>query len=152
MTTTTAKEDIALMAHLLRRAGFGASYDEVEHYAAKGYAETVEELLHPEDQPPIEEDFLLRLQPGWGDLILPETNMIYWVYRMMTTNSPLEEKIALFWHGVHCTGDCQDRRSQANDRHRQNVPPGRAGQLPHLTHRAGQRPGHGLFPGQQPEP
>ena len=104
MTTTTAKEDIALMAHLLRRAGFGASYNDLEHYTAKGYQETVEELLHPEEQPPIDEDFLLRLQPGWEDLILEETNQTYWVYRMMTTERPLEEKIALFWHGVHCTG------------------------------------------------
>ncbi len=46
-----ADKDIALMAHLMRRAGFGAQYDELESRAAKGYEETVEELLHPEDKP-----------------------------------------------------------------------------------------------------
>ena len=31
-----ADQDIALMAHLFRRAGFGASRDDLEAYAAKG--------------------------------------------------------------------------------------------------------------------
>ena len=39
-----ADHDIALMAHLMRRAGFGAQYDELEARAAKGYEATVEEL------------------------------------------------------------------------------------------------------------
>ena len=32
----------ALMAHLLRRAGFGATQPELESYLAKGYEATVE--------------------------------------------------------------------------------------------------------------
>ena len=31
------KEDLALMAHLMRRAGFGANRDELEALVAKGY-------------------------------------------------------------------------------------------------------------------
>jgi len=31
-----AEQDIALMAHLMRRAGFGASRDEIEAKAAQG--------------------------------------------------------------------------------------------------------------------
>ncbi|MBM3925274.1 MAG: DUF1800 domain-containing protein, partial [SAR202 cluster bacterium] len=31
------KKEIALMAHLMRRAGFGASYEELEARAKKGY-------------------------------------------------------------------------------------------------------------------
>ena len=46
-----ADKDIPLMAHLMRRAGFGAQYHELEARAAKGYEATVEELLHPEDHP-----------------------------------------------------------------------------------------------------
>ncbi len=44
-----ADQDVALMAHLLRRAGFGASRDEIEAKAAQGYDTTVQELLHPEN-------------------------------------------------------------------------------------------------------
>ena len=42
-----ASEDIALMGHLMRRAGFGASREELEARAAKVYETTVEQLLHP---------------------------------------------------------------------------------------------------------
>ena len=38
------KEDLALMAHLMRRAGFGASHDDLERCVAQGYEATVEEL------------------------------------------------------------------------------------------------------------
>ena len=48
------QDDIALMAHLMRRAGFGATRDELEARVAKGYDATVEELLHPETQPPVD--------------------------------------------------------------------------------------------------
>ena len=36
------------MAHLLRRAGFGATYQEFEAALADGYESTVERLLHPD--------------------------------------------------------------------------------------------------------
>ena len=42
------QQDMTLMAHLLRRAGFGATRDDLEAYVAKGYEAVVEELLHPE--------------------------------------------------------------------------------------------------------
>ena len=28
----------------------------------------------------------------------------YWAWRMINSKRPLEEKIALFWHGILCTG------------------------------------------------
>ena len=43
-----SREDIALMAHLMRRAGFSASRDELEARVAVGYEATVEELVDPE--------------------------------------------------------------------------------------------------------
>ena len=99
-----AGNDVALMAHLMRRAGFGASYRELETRAAKGYLATVEELLHPEEQPDMEQDIMLRYQTGWlakGNL---ESQQGEWTYRMINTRRPLEEKICLFWHGILCTG------------------------------------------------
>ena len=38
-----ADKEIALMAHLMRRAGFGATFEELEARAAKGYEATVDE-------------------------------------------------------------------------------------------------------------
>ena len=51
---------LGLMAHLMRRAGFGAARDELEAYVAKGYEAMVEELLHPEDQLAFENDLIYR--------------------------------------------------------------------------------------------
>ena len=45
-----ADENIALMAHLLRRSGFGASRKEIEAKAAEGYQLTLDDLLAPESQ------------------------------------------------------------------------------------------------------
>ena len=99
-----AEQEIALMAHLLRRAGFGASRDEIEARAIQGYDATVEELLDPESQPDIDEDLLFRWQP---DLYLPsaiESSVQDWVYRMINSPRQLQEKISLFWHTIFCAG------------------------------------------------
>lgn len=98
-------EDIALIAHLMRRAGFGASRAELEARAEEGYEETVEELLHPEDQPPIDDDILYRFLPGYEGALGPPINQAEWVYRMVNTQRPLEEKLALFWHQLFATGN-----------------------------------------------
>ena len=99
-----ADKDIALMAHLMRRAGFGATYEELEARVANGYEATVEELLHPEAQPEIERDLLMRYQPQWVSQAGLEGQQEEWTFRMINTKRPLEEKIALFWHQIFCTG------------------------------------------------
>ena len=99
-----ADTEIALMAHLMRRAGFGATRDELEAYVAKGYEATVDELLHPEEQPAWEEDIYMRNFPEFSDRQSLEPNQVLWAYRMINTKRPLEEKIALFWHGMLCSG------------------------------------------------
>ena len=95
------QEDIALMAHLMRRAGFGAGREEIEARAAKGYEATVEELLHPETQPPVDAYTLLRYQPA--SLLpggQPPMGNLNWMFYLVNTKRPLEEKVALFWHHV----------------------------------------------------
>ena len=97
--------DIGLMAHLMRRAGFGAPRDELEANLAKGYEATVEELLHPEDLPALEEDIYLRAFPEHGDRPNVVNNRVIWAYRMINSRRPLGEKMTLFWHGVLCSGE-----------------------------------------------
>ena len=100
-----ADKDIALMAHLMRRAGFGASYDELEARATKGYEATVEELLEPAAHgiPPVDEVLMYRFHP---DVEFPAEDMsgANFMYHMIHTQRPLEEKITLFWHMVFATG------------------------------------------------
>src|SRR6202521_577329 len=103
------QDDIALMAHLMRRAGFGASRDELEARVAKGYSATVEELLNPETQPPVDPYTLLRYQPS--ALLpggVPPMGNVNYMYYLVTTQRPLEEKMALFWHQVFAMGNYRD--------------------------------------------
>ena len=107
-----ANDDIALMAHLMRRAGFGASYEELEQLVAKGYEATVDELLHPEDQPDLQMDVMNRYMHGWRDMNGLMANQGYWTYRMVNSPRQLEEKMCLFWHGIFCVGDSKCMRAR----------------------------------------
>ena len=103
------KDDLALMSHLMRRAGFGASRDELERRVAQGYESAVEELLDPPEE--LESGkmaLMLRYHPSF---LLPGGNPLSgqanWMYQMISTEKPLEEKIALFWHQVFATGNAK---------------------------------------------
>ena len=97
-------QDIALMAHLLRRAGFGASRSEIEAKASEGYGATVEDMLNPSDQPMIDEDLMLRYHPTYNHAGAIEINTQNWVYRMINSPRQLQEKMSLFWHMIFCAG------------------------------------------------
>ena len=96
--------DIALMAHLMRRAGFGASRDELEQQVARGYENMVEDLLNPGDANAMPDDLIRRFHSDMAEMRELNSAGAYWMYRMVTTQNPLEEKIALFWHGLFATG------------------------------------------------
>ena len=99
-----SNDDLKLMAHLMRRAGFGAGRAELERRLANGYEETVEELLTLEDSEPMPHDLIRRYhheQSGQMGLKGPASN---WLYRMISTRAPLQEKMALFWHTIFATG------------------------------------------------
>jgi len=97
-----------LIAHLMRRAGFGATREEIERLSIVGYEAAVEELLDPDSNgvAPFDESVMLRHQPGFeipgGN---PTTGQCNWMYRMIVTPRPLEEKMTLFWHHVFATGN-----------------------------------------------
>ena len=99
-----ASDRITLMAHLFRRAAFGATRDELEAHVAKGYEATVEELLNPGDPQDIPQDVIRRLHVDQSEVRQQNSAAANWMYRMITTRNPLEEKIALFWHGLFATG------------------------------------------------
>ena len=111
-----SNNDTALMAHLLRRAGFGATRDELERFLEKGYEAAVEELLDPADPGNMPDDLVRRYHVEQSELRDLAGSAAYWMYRMISTQAPLEEKIALFWHGLFATGytKLNQARSQLN--------------------------------------
>jgi uncharacterized protein (DUF1800 family) len=95
--------DIELMAHLYRRAGFSATRDELEAAVARGYDAVVDDLVHPERQPELDYDLIHRFYPDFKEMRRIETNQSHWLYRMINTKKPLEEKMTLFWHMLFAT-------------------------------------------------
>jgi uncharacterized protein (DUF1800 family) len=99
-----------LTEHLLRRIGFGAAPGEVEQYAALGYATALDRLINYEA---IHDgvDALIG-KPGHVALTItgrlaPESNIAHarqrWLFRMVHTERPLQEKMTLFWHNHFAT-------------------------------------------------
>ena len=104
-TSVPTRQEMVLMAHLMRRAGFGEPHADLIVHASKGYESVVEELLHPKDQPPIDEELMYRILPGYEGALGPPISQADWMFRMVNTQRPLEEKIALFWHQMFATSN-----------------------------------------------
>ena len=101
-----SREQIALTAHLMRRAGFGAGRREIEELAEQPYEDLVEALVEPGEEPAIDEYSLYRYHPMTETLARDIVNgQMHWLYHMVNTTRPLEEKMTLFWHHVFATGE-----------------------------------------------
>ena len=91
------------IAHLLRRAGFGASPAEWNHYSQLGFSGAVDALLHPERA----EDTMSKMQRELGGDFVDFEDFYsirnWWLYRMTHSPRPLEEKMTLFWHNHFAT-------------------------------------------------
>ena len=106
------------VARLFSRAGFGASVDEIDQAAAKGYAAAVDELLAfaPAATRP-DELTVLSLEAGApaneSDAHILAPYQRWWLDRMAATRYPLEEKLTLYWHNHFATGFSKVRRPKA---------------------------------------
>ncbi len=96
--------------HLMRRAGFGGSPDEIDMYAELGVGGAIDLLLNYEQVP---DDVDGRVgQTGYVGVttrgqFLPSVNITdarqRWMFRMVHSQRPLQEKMALFWHNHFAT-------------------------------------------------
>jgi uncharacterized protein (DUF1800 family) len=98
--------------HLLRRAGFGARPDELDTYRRMAFGQAVDALLYYEQ---IADDVDGKIsQAGYAQVVAPgrvfSPNSVItdaqqrWLFRMLHTNRPLQEKMTLFWHNHFATG------------------------------------------------
>jgi len=86
------------IGHLLRRAGFGATSDELTLYRNLGYTGAVDRLLNYQQVP--DDAMENRLKALNLNLNSPLDQQRWWLLRMAWTQRPLLEKMTLFWHGV----------------------------------------------------
>ena len=91
------KSDRGLVAHLMRRAGFGATPAELDRLTAeKTYEEIVDDLVNPEWFPDLDQSYIDRYYGGEPVAL----HVGKWIYRMANTERPLEEKMSLFLHHI----------------------------------------------------
>jgi hypothetical protein len=98
-----ALTDLELIAHLYRRAGFGATPAELDRALALGYEAALEELLQTDAQRPLDEFLINRYYVDVQEGRQINSAQYGWIYRMINTRRPLEEKMTLFWHGLFAT-------------------------------------------------
>lgn len=109
------------IAHLYRRAGFGATAAELEAGAAAGYDATVEALVAGLAGPDPGGDAVALPQLSWSTAPAGPPGsaarkaqlqsvqhqyrdlQLWWAQRMISTSTPLREKMALLWHGHFAT-------------------------------------------------
>ena len=91
------KSDRGLVAHLMRRAGFGATPSELDRLTAeKTYDEIVDDLVTPERFEELDQSYIDRYYGGEPVAV----HVGKWIYRMANTPRPLEEKMSLFLHHI----------------------------------------------------
>jgi uncharacterized protein (DUF1800 family) len=101
--------DLGKVAHLHRRAGFGATWAELERDLQAGPAVSVDRLLDPPARPPQDRDRLDWLRDGVKNSAGTDTRVerlkAYWLYRIVYGPDPLREQLTLFWHGHFATSN-----------------------------------------------
>src|SRR5688572_23140823 len=95
--------DERLLCHLLRRTSFGATPARLSANKRKSPAEVVDSLLNfdPKSDP---FDAMIDGLEGFVNLTNSNAVASYWFYRMLNSPHPMQERVALFWHGRWATG------------------------------------------------
>ena len=97
--------------HLLRRTGCGARQDELDVYRAQSFGGALTRLLEYERIPDDVDEKIGK--PGYVGVTTRgqfSPNSVVtdarqrWVFRLVHTDRPLQEKMTLFWHNHFATG------------------------------------------------
>ena len=95
--------DLAKVAHLHRRAGFGANRKELARDVGAGPAASVDRFFNPPAPSEHERRILDSLREGAaGDA---ERLKAWWLYQILFGADPLGEKMTLCWHGHFATSN-----------------------------------------------
>src|SRR5262245_56694354 len=107
--------DLRRVVHLHRRAGFGATWQEIQRDLKDGPKASIDRLLQGKARSQgISETFekdaaaLADAAVGSGDAVGsegPERLKGWWVYRMLFGPDPLTERLALMWHSHFATSN-----------------------------------------------
>ncbi len=93
------------VAHLHRRAGFGATRAELLRDLQAGPARSVENLFHPAQLPTDAQEAIDSLRQTARTSSNIELLKVCWLNRILHGPDPLREKLTLFWHGHFATSN-----------------------------------------------
>jgi uncharacterized protein (DUF1800 family) len=100
-----------VIEHLLRRAGFGASSTELSAYSQLSYSAAVDRLVNYDALPDAVDanvgkpGFVGTTSRGaFSPNTVPDDARQRWLFRMVHSDRPLQEKMTLFWHNYFATG------------------------------------------------
>src|SRR5579864_6316264 len=93
--------DLKKAGHLCRRAGFGASWPELQAALKDGPEKTIDRLLQGEEESPELKDAEALMNKAARQNIAQARG--WWLARMLEGPYPLREKITLFWHNHFAT-------------------------------------------------
>ena len=113
VTVERRTDQRSLMAHLMRRAGFGARQKELDGLEEMRYEDVVDGLLNPGDSNHLSIDLIRRYHTEVHESRGGPWAAKQWLYRMVTTDTPLVEKMAIFWHGIFATGYAKTNQARA---------------------------------------
>ncbi len=97
--------DEGKVAHLHRRAGFGATRGELLRDLEGGPKAAVDRLFAPRPAADEEKQILDSLRLGVLESNDAERLKAWWLYRVLYDPDPLREKLTLFWHGHFATSN-----------------------------------------------
>ncbi len=97
--------DLRKVAHLHRRAGFGATRAELLRDVAAGPEASVERLFQPPKLPPEEAEAIDGLRQTARSSSNLDLLKVCWLNRILHGPDPLREKLTLFWHGHFATSN-----------------------------------------------
>src|SRR5262245_52178864 len=103
--TPDAPWDLRKVAHLHRRAGFGATRAELLRDLASGPEASVERLFQPPALPPEEAEAIDGLRQTARSSSNLDLLKVCWLNRILHGPDPLREKLTLFWHGHFATSN-----------------------------------------------
>lgn len=105
--TATEPWDLQKVGHLYRRAAFGATWPDLEAGVKAGPEKLIESLLRGGDGQEEFERQMMPLRQSTAQANNGRQATAFWLYRMLYSPHPLQEKLALFWHNHFATSNAK---------------------------------------------
>ncbi len=98
--------DLKKVGHLYRRAAFGANHGQLHEAVAAGPEKTIDSLLHGGAAL---DDFNRQMAEMTASLSLANDEELraWWIFRILQSPFPLEERLTLFWHNHFATSNAK---------------------------------------------